>query len=93
MVSIEKKKIQIVDNIVFTELDDEICIFDSISTDYINLNETASEIWKMIDGNLKFEEIIDSLIIKYDIKKSDCIKEVNKFLSSFLEKGFLTIKQ
>ena len=41
-------------------LDGEICIFNPKNANYINLNSTATKIWKLLDSIEELNEIINS---------------------------------
>ena len=69
------------ENIASAELDNEICIFSPSEGNYLNLNSSASEIWKMLDKSIKMEEIIDKLSNIYNVDKNICRKEVEDFLA------------
>lgn len=69
-------------NLASTELDEEICIFDPIEGNYLNLNSTGSEIWKLLENESNLEHVIEKLIEKYQIDYEICRKEVIDFLNS-----------
>ena len=78
-------------NIFFTELDNEVCLFSSLRAEYINLNNTASHIWKLIEKKLNFKEIIEELTREYEISQEACTTEVNDFITDLIKKEFITL--
>ena len=69
------------EKIASAELDSEICIFNPFEGSYVNLNNSASAIWKMLEKSINFEEIIENLMKIYDIDEEICKKEVKYFLA------------
>ena len=77
------------DNIIFSTLDNEICIFDPISAEYINLNSTGSLIWNVLENFKTIEEIANDLVKEFDISYKDCEYEVYEFIKKLQLKNFL----
>ena len=46
-------------------LDGEICIFNPKNANYINLNSTATKIWKLLDSIEELNEIITILKLEF----------------------------
>lgn len=55
------------------------------------LNETGAFIWDQIDGNKSVEELIDALVLEFEVKRDDAEKDVNDFIEEL--KGFLVIRE
>ena len=51
-------------------------------TSVYTLNETGAFIWELIDGKKTFEELIDSVIDKYDIDRETATKDVFTFIDN-----------
>ena len=76
------------------ELDGDICLFDDKSGEYLNLNFTASYIWKLIETPMQFNTIVKRLCAVFDIDKSKCMNELKTFLDKEIIRGsILIIKQ
>ena len=65
-------------NITSAELDNEICIFNPIEGKYLNLNNSASEIWKSLENSIKLEDIVENMNI-YEIDKTICKRRLKIF--------------
>ena len=56
------------------------------------LDETASEIMRLLDGNLTINNIIDKLLEKFkDAPREAVTKDVLEMLQSLADKGFVII--
>lgn len=53
----------------------------------IKLNKTSKDICELIDKGLNKDEIIDTLLNKYDIDEKELTKDVNDFINEMVEKG------
>ena len=71
------------------ELDGEICAFIPSDAEYITLNETASEIWKLLEIPKKIDEIVYFLLNKYDISEKNCKEEVIEFINYGIKIGLI----
>ena len=74
-------------------LDGDICIFDSKKYQYLNLNQTASFIWDLIEEPKTLSEIMNELDKFYDIEYKTCLIEVNNFLNEAIKKSLINVKK
>ncbi len=56
------------------------------------LNETAAEIWKLVEKNTDIDNIALYLANKYSVPCEDVKKDVMKMLEEFVEKNILTVQ-
>lgn len=56
------------------------------------LNETASEIWKLVEKNMDIDNIALYLANKYSIPCEDVKKDVMKMLDEFVDKHILVVQ-
>lgn len=54
------------------------------------LNETASDIWRVTDGELSAEEVVQVLARAYDVDSDVIAAEVHDTLATLHKRGFLT---
>lgn len=47
---------------------------------YFMLNEVGSDIWNIISEPISLENLVDKLLIIYDISKEQCLKSVKDYL-------------
>lgn len=72
-------------NILSTELDGEICLFHTETSDYLNLNSTASYIWLKTDNTFSNKFLIELLLEEFEIDVQTCKEETKKFIKQCLE--------
>ena len=71
-------------SVLSTELDGEICLFHVETANYLNLNSTASFIWKQINEAFSINYVINILLDEFDIDKQTCEIETKEFISQCL---------
>jgi len=60
-----------------------------LNDEIFQLNETGSEIWKMLDGKTPFENIVRKLSNEYDASTKTIEKDVFDLIRMLLEKQFI----
>ena len=80
-------------DVISAYLDGDICIFDSKNYEYLNLNQTASFIWELIEEPKTLSEIMNELDKFYDIEYKTCLIEVNNFLNEAIKKSLINVKK
>ena len=79
-------------DIISSELDGEVCVFDAEKALYYNFNQTASIVWKFIEKPRDFKDVIQYLCSIYDIEKDSCISQLEIFIKSANEKNIIFIQ-
>jgi len=72
--------------VVITELDGTLSLFQSATCDYLTLNETASSIWQALGDHPTAEELCATLQQKYDVETEVCLSELDAWLNEALSK-------
>lgn len=75
--------------IIETEVNEDISIYDPETDAVMVLNATASDIWRLSDGEHTFSEIAALLASVYQVEAKDIEEEVEETVSQFAENGFL----
>jgi len=74
-------------------LDDELMIFDPVRDETHILNETASEIWRLLTEKKSVSEILDHFFDQYGTGEKEGLRETLKStLGQFCQKGLLIPK-
>ena len=68
------------ENLASAELDDEVCIFNPHEGNYLNLNETASAIWRLLNEPKQLKDIVEYLTNNYMIDKEICLQQILDFM-------------
>ena len=76
-------------NLVSEILDREICIFNPINSQYINLNSTATRIWEILDTSRNINELIKILKLEYKDNGSLLESHVSLFIEDCIKNGIL----
>jgi hypothetical protein len=82
-------KYKIQKGLIVQKLGKETVIFDGEESVLYTLNETASEIFKMIKKGLSEEEIVEKMVKKYSLKKEKAEKDVRELVEELIKKGIV----
>ena len=70
--------------------DGEAVIIDTEANVVRMLNDVASRIWELIDGDRSAAEIAAVLVSEYDVSKEEATRDVVEFLSELEAKGLVS---
>ena len=71
------------------ELDAEICLFEPVKAEYLNLNATGSAIWNLLEQPIEVEQLLTALQSRYAVDASTCRQDTEAFISEALKRGML----
>ena len=71
------------------ELDGDICLFEPVKAEYLNLNATGSAIWNLLEEPTELAPLIASLLSRYDVDADTCRQETEAFISEAIKRGML----
>ncbi len=77
-------------HVIETEVKGDISLFDARRNQVLVLNATASDIWRLCDGEQTADEIVELLATAYGVPADDIRGEVNATLERLIEEEFLT---
>ena len=77
--------------VVFTELDDEVCLFSPEKGEYLNLNKTGSKIWNFLDKPTQIGIIIELLKTEYEGNSKNIEFNTESFIKDGLQKEIFKI--
>ncbi|HVR33105.1 MAG TPA: PqqD family protein [Acidimicrobiia bacterium] len=77
-------------HVIETEVKDDISLFDARRNQVLVLNATASDIWRLCDGEQTVDEIVELLASAYGVPADDIRDEVTATLERLIEEEFLT---
>ena len=75
------------------ELDGEICLFEPVKAEYLNLNSTASAIWNLLEEPTELDLLLEALQNRYDVDMDICRKQTEAFLVEAFKRGMLLKKE
>jgi hypothetical protein len=71
------------------ELDGEVCLFHPATAQYLNLNATASAIWRLLEHPLSRDALVSALVASHDVEEAHCRQETDCFLGEALANSML----
>ena len=85
------KKIYIKNKDTFeAQLDDEICLFNSLDAKYLSLNCSASDVWKLLNEPHSLEDLKYKINTLYKVDNVDDLeKNIRDFLIEGIEKKII----
>ena len=81
-----------IEDIVVSDIDDEKVMMSVENGQYYNLDSVGSRVWELIVKPVKVSELIDALLLKYDVDRETCERDVLAFLSEFHKDGILQVE-
>ena len=80
-----------IEDIVVSDIDDEKVMMSVENGQYYNLDSVGSRVWELIIKPVKVSELIDALLLKYDVDRETCERDVLAFLSELHKDGILQV--
>ena len=74
-----------------SEIDNEKVMVDFETGKYFMIKGVGNDIWERVQTEITVSDLIDSLLLEYDIDEPTCEKEVIDFLDKLNEYGFLKV--
>lgn len=68
---------------------DETLMMSIEQGQYYALGESADQLWRMLDGEVRIADIVDKLVAYYDVAADRCEAEVLPFLEQLLEERLI----
>ncbi len=80
------------DHLLETEVSGDISLYDAMTEQVTVLNETASDIWRLADGEHTVEQIVQLLAGAYRVAAEDIREDVGITVDQLLEARLLEIR-
>ena len=80
-------------HILETEIEEEISLYDPKTEQVVVLNATASDIWRLSDGESEAGEIVRLLAAAYGVDVGQIEGEVMETIRSLQDQGLLETEQ
>jgi hypothetical protein len=77
------------DSVVTEDLDDDLCLYLDATNDVAVLNQTAADIWTLVDGARSNTEIVAMLARAYGRPAEEISDDVQRVLGDLAGRGFL----
>ena len=80
-----------IEDIVASDIDDEVVMMSVEKGQYYGLDSIGSRIWELIGKPIKVSELIADLLLKYDVDRETCERDLLAFLEELNEDGILKV--
>lgn len=71
------------------DLGDSVVVFEQTVAEYFRLRGVAREIWLMLKDGHGLGEIVEKLVVGYDVERDECERSVESFLGELVSKNLL----
>jgi hypothetical protein len=72
-------------DVMSSEIDGEVVMMTPDMKEYLGMNENGSHIWSLLEEKIMIIEIIDSMIIEFEVDFDTCKNDVLEFLNDLLK--------
>ena len=79
-------------NLLISEVGDELVMMDMEKGNYINLNKIGRIIWEQIENQITIIELINLLTNRFDVQKDECTKDTLEYLQKMYDQNLLSVK-
>jgi hypothetical protein len=86
----ESKIVQKPGNIV-SDMDGEKVMLNIDNGNYYNLGEMGGIIWEMIKEPNTVDNLINDLLLEYEVDKTDCENQVILFINKLYSEGLISV--
>jgi hypothetical protein len=73
-----------------TEVGGDLSLYHPASETVAVLNATASDVWRLCDGDLTLDEAVSTLARAYGIAEAAIVDEVARVVDDLTDQGFLS---
>lgn len=81
-----------IDEIVASDIDDEKVMMSIEKGRYYGLDPVGSRVWELIGKPIRVSELIDTLLLQYDVDRETCEQDVLSFLEELYEDEILRVE-
>ncbi len=78
--------------IIWKVVDDEVLLLDTASAYYFSLNETGSEIWKLLDSGKTAEEVTEIMAGLYETERETIRQDIDELIVQLQSEKILVQK-
>lgn len=78
-------------DVLVAHLAGEAVLLNLADKSYYRLNETAATIWASLEKGESRDSILEHLLSRYEVNEDVAREELDRTLSEFAAKGFVTI--
>jgi hypothetical protein len=79
------------DGIIVSDMDGEKVMLSIESGNYYNLGELGGEIWDLIKSPVEINNLVNTLLLTYQVGKEECEQNVLSFIEQLINEGLIHI--
>lgn len=72
-------------HIIESDVDGDLCLYDPMSEKVTVLNGTASDIWRLVDGTMTKDQIVEALAASYGVDHTQIADDVSSTITALHE--------
>jgi hypothetical protein len=88
----DDRKVRLIKNLEVADLDGEKVMIDFSTGKYFLLKGAANEIWDYIQNPVCISEILNKLMLEYDVTEEICRDSTLSFLTQLKNYDFITVE-
>ncbi|GIK84401.1 MAG: hypothetical protein BroJett025_10230 [Patescibacteria group bacterium] len=86
------KKYKINSKLVYKQVSDQVIILDEERAEVRELNDVASLIFLNMISWTTLEKISEKISKEYDVSQKEVLRDVNEFVTMYIDKGYILTK-
>ena len=80
------------DDVAWRMVDDEAIIIEPMTSQATVLNPVAARLWELADGKRAVAELIDTIVVEYDVKPAVAEEDAREFFGVLAKRGLLSYR-
>jgi hypothetical protein len=77
--------------VLVTDLDGEVTVYDPDDDLVYPLNSTASDIWRLMDGDHCLDEIVELIAAAYVVDSDEIRPHVRRTVATFVDRDLVSV--
>jgi hypothetical protein len=75
--------------VVTVDVDGRACVYSPLRNEVLFLNQSASDIWWLLDGELDVAGLVATLALAHGVDPAALVADVQRALSTFADAGLI----
>ncbi len=76
-------------DVVVEDLDEDVCLYRPDIDEVVVLNATAGDVWRLADGELTLDQLVERLAAAYQAPVDQVRPDVHSVFQDLLDRGYL----
>jgi hypothetical protein len=78
---------------IVSEMGKEKVMLSIANGKYYNLGELGGEIWDLLSSPMTLQELVEQLLARYEVERSECEQQVQAFLGQLVKEKLIEVAQ